>query len=185
MKYFRKDSPINNVIDTDSNLDLMSDLKIYISYKDVLNYSYGKMVQNINSKIERNFNRKLRIMKVDNGACNGCNYEISNINKNISEMDKINLDFTHDENKADIFLITGTASRNMDFLEYFNEKLFDKNKKIIAVGIEACEGAVFKDVNEISNSIDSMVFVDIYLSECPPNVKTIVYGIEMILDNYG
>ena len=60
------------------------------------------------------FGRSLHIREVDAGSCNGCEIEIVNLNSPIYDMERFGIHFVASPRHADMLLVTGPVTRNME-----------------------------------------------------------------------
>src|SRR5512137_2500997 len=64
--------------------------------------------------VMRRFRRSLAIREVDAGSCNGCELEIIAMNNPIYNCERFGLHFTASPRFADLLLVTGPVSVNME-----------------------------------------------------------------------
>lgn len=142
-----------------------------------------KELQNrLKTKINRMFGRSLQIREVDSGSCNGCDCEINALNNPFNDIERLGVHFVASPRHADMLLVTGTASRNMEqaLLKTYNAA--PDPRLVVAVGACACSGGIFRDNYAVSKGIDCLVPVGVYIPGCPPRPQAIIYGILKALD---
>ena len=79
--------------------------------------------------------------------------------------------------QADILLITGGVNAQA---EPIIKQIYDqmpRPKVVVAVGVCACTGGVFKDCYNIKGGADTVVPVDIYVPGCAARPQSIIDGI--------
>ena len=144
------------------------------------------IVDDLNNKLKEKiikvFGRSLQIREVDAGSCNGCDYEINALNNPFNDIERLGIHFVASPRHADMLLVTGTASRNMEQALMKTYTATPDPKLVVAVGACACSGGIFKDNYATSNGIDCLVPVDVYIPGCPPRPQAILYGILKALD---
>ncbi len=64
--------------------------------------------------IRGRFSRSLVIREVDAGSCNGCELEITAMNNPIYNCERFGISFTASPRFADMLLVTGPVSHNME-----------------------------------------------------------------------
>jgi len=64
--------------------------------------------------IEARFGRSLAIRQVDAGSCNGCELEIHALNNPYYDIARFGIHFVASPRHADVLLVTGPVSRNME-----------------------------------------------------------------------
>lgn len=131
----------------------------------------------VRKKIHKKFGRSLQIREVDSGSCNGCDYEINALNNPFNDLERFGIHFVASPRHADMLLVTGTASRNMENALIKTYNATPDPKLVVAVGACACSGGIFRDSYATRNGIDQVVPVDLYIPGCPPRPQALLYGI--------
>jgi len=144
--------------------------------------SYEAVCTDLKAKIQKMFGRSLQIREVDSGSCNGCDYEINALNNPVNDIERLGISFVASPRHADMLLVTGTATRNMQQALVKTYHAAPDPKLVVAVGACACSGGIFKDSYATNNGIDTIVPVDVYIPGCPPRPQAIIYGILKALD---
>jgi Ni,Fe-hydrogenase III small subunit/formate hydrogenlyase subunit 6/NADH:ubiquinone oxidoreductase subunit I len=155
---------------------------IVIDDEDVALQSYDILSGELKDKIEKMFGRSLQIREVDSGSCNGCDYEINALNNPFNDIERLGIHFVASPRHADMLLVTGTATRNMELALIKTYNATPDPKLIVAVGACACSGGIFKNSYATRNGIDCLIPVDVYIPGCPPRPQAIIYGILKALD---
>ena len=127
--------------------------------------------------IKKTFGRSLQIREVDSGSCNACDSEINALNNPFNDIERLGIKFVASPRHADMLLVTGAATRNMQLALAKTYNAAPDPKLVVAVGACACSGGIFRDTYATSNGIDSIVPVDVYIPGCPPRPQAILYGI--------
>jgi Ni,Fe-hydrogenase III small subunit/formate hydrogenlyase subunit 6/NADH:ubiquinone oxidoreductase subunit I len=146
------------------------------------NKSHETIGSELQAKISKLFGRSLQIREVDSGSCNGCDYEINALNNPFNDLERLGISFVASPRHADMLLVTGTATRNMQQALLKTYEATPDPKLVVAVGACACSGGIFRDTYATNNGIDSLVPVDVYIPGCPPRPQAIIYGILKALD---
>lgn len=136
----------------------------------------------LRDKIIKVFGRSLQIREVDAGSCNGCDYEINALNNPFNDIERLGIHFVASPRHADMLLVTGTASRNMEQALIKTYTATPDPKLVVAVGACACSGGIFRDNYAANKGIGCLVPVDVYIPGCPPRPQAILYGILKALD---
>jgi Ni,Fe-hydrogenase III small subunit/ferredoxin len=144
--------------------------------------SYEAICSELQVNIKKRFGRSLQIREVDAGSCNGCDYEINGLNNPFNDIERLGISFVASPRHADMLLVTGTATRNMQQALIKTYNATPDPKLVVAVGACACSGGIFKDLYATENGIDRLVPVDVYIPGCPPRPQAILYGILKALD---
>lgn len=138
---------------------------------------YETICVELDKRIGKTFGRSLNIREVDGGSCNGCDYEINALNNPFNDVERLGIHFVASPRHADMLLVTGTATRNMQLALIKTYNATPDPKLVVAVGACACSGGIFRDSYATSNGIDGIVPVDVYIPGCPPRPQAILYGI--------
>jgi len=144
--------------------------------------SYEELGNRVEKKIKALFGRSLQIREVDAGSCNGCDYEINALNNPFNDIERFGIHFVASPRHADMLLITGTATRNMELALLKTYEATPDPKLVVAVGACACSGGIFGDTYATLDGIGSLVPVDVWIPGCPPRPQAILYGILKAID---
>jgi Ni,Fe-hydrogenase III small subunit len=143
---------------------------------------YEQTGKELKEKISKILHRSLAIREIDAGSCNGCEVEITALNNAIYDIERFGVHFVASPRHADVLLVTGPASRNM---EIALRRTFDATpdpKIVVAVGACGCSGGIFGDTYATTGGIDKVVPVDVYIPGCPPTPQAILYGLLLAVD---
>lgn len=78
---------------------------------------------------------------------------------------------------ADVFLVTGSVNeQNKDVVKQIYEQM-PEPKVVVAVGICACSGGVFKQCYNIMGGVDTVIPVDVYVPGCAARPEAIIDGV--------
>ncbi len=155
---------------------------LIIDENNMTDASHEIICSQLEVNIKKIFGRSLYIREVDSGSCNGCDYEINGLNNPFNDIERLGISFVASPRHADMLLVTGTATRNMQLALAKTYNATPDPKLVVAVGACACSGGIFRDTYATSNGIDSIVPVDVYIPGCPPRPQAIIYGILKALD---
>jgi Ni,Fe-hydrogenase III small subunit len=138
--------------------------------------------QALEERIKRLFRRALAIREVDAGSCNGCELEITGLTSPVYDMERFGLHFVASPRHADMLLVTGPVTRNMEIPLRRTYEAVPSPKFVVAVGDCAKTCGVFKDSYAIVGPVDRVIPVDISIAGCPPEPTDILRGILQGLD---
>ena len=155
---------------------------IIIEERNIPDKSYEVICSELSLNIKKTFGRSLQIREVDSGSCNACDSEINALNNPFNDIERLGIKFVASPRHADMLLVTGAATRNMQLALAKTYNATPDPKLVVAVGACACSGGIFKDIYATSNGIDRIVPVDVYVPGCPPRPQAILYGILKALD---
>jgi len=150
---------------------------LVIEEQSIPDSDYEAICSELKTNIHKMFGRSLNIREVDAGSCNGCDYEINALNNPFNDIERLGIRFVASPRHADLLLVTGTGTRNMQLALAKTYNATPDPKLVVAVGACACSGGIFRDSYATCNGIDSIVPVDVYVPGCPPRPQAIMYGI--------
>ncbi len=139
--------------------------------------SYEQIGRELKEKIKKLFGRSLAIREIDAGSCNGCEIEITALNNPIYDIERFGICFVSSPRHADVLLVTGPASRNMQTALLRTYEATPSPKIVIAVGACACSGGIFGDSYATTGGIDNVIPVDVYIPGCPPRPEILIQGL--------
>jgi len=131
----------------------------------------------LESAIRRRFQRSLTIRQVDAGSCNGCELEIHAINNPIYNCERFGIHFTASPRFADLLLVTGPVTHNMEIALRRTYAATPTPKLVIAVGDCGCNGGIFGESYASLGGIDKVIPVDAVIPGCPPKPTALLQGI--------
>jgi len=143
----------------------------------VTDRSIEKIGVELEAVIRRRFRRSLTIRQVDAGSCNGCELEIHAINNPIYNVERFGIHFTASPRFADLLLVTGPVTHNMEIALRRTYDATPTPKLVIAVGDCGCNGGVFGESYASLGGIDKVIPVDAVIPGCPPTPTALLQGI--------
>ena len=124
-----------------------------------------------------NMKRSPWLLHYDGSSCNGCDIEVLACLTPVYDVERFGVVNTGDPMQADIFLITGGINtQNQAVVRQLYEQM-PKPKVVVAVGVCACTGGVFKDCYNILGGVDTTIPVDIYVPGCAARPQAIIDGV--------
>ncbi len=117
------------------------------------------------------------LLHYDGSSCNGCDIEVLACLTPIYDVERFGVINTGNPKHADIFLITGGINaQNEPVVKQIYEQM-PNPKVVVAVGICACNGGIFKDCYNILGGVDKVLPVDIYVPGCAARPEAIIDGV--------
>ena len=119
----------------------------------------------------------LTIREVDAGSCNGCELEINALGNPYYNLEGLGIRFVASPRHADMLLVTGPVSRNM---ETALRRTFDATpepKLVVAVGDCGADGGIFGESYASCGRVAKVIPVDEVDTGCPPAPIDILRGI--------
>lgn len=127
--------------------------------------------------VRKRFQRSLTIRQVDAGSCNGCELEIHALNNVYYNCEKYGIHFTASPRFADLLLVTGPVTHNMEIALKRTYNATPPPKIVVAVGDCGCNGGVFGEGYASLGGIDKVIPVDAVIPGCPPTPLTLLQGL--------
>src|SRR6188768_3173155 len=123
----------------------------------------------IQAQILRLLGRALVIRQVDAGSCNGCELEIHALENPYYNLEGLGMRFAASPRHADLLLVTGPVSRNMEEPLRIAYAAMPDPKLVVAVGDCGCNGGIFGEGYATVGGVDKVIPVDVAVPGCPPN----------------
>lgn len=121
-------------------------------------------------------------MHYDASSCNGCDIEVLACLTPVYDVERFGVINTGDPKQADIFLITGAVNdQNKEVVKQLYDQM-PEPKVVVAVGICACSGGIFRDCYNILGGVDKVIPVDVYVPGCAARPESIIDGVVKGLD---
>jgi Ni,Fe-hydrogenase III small subunit len=128
-------------------------------------------------EILRVFAGSLAIRHVDAGSCNGCELEIHMLNNAYYNLEGLGIKFVASPRHADLLLVTGPVSRNMEVALKRTYLAVPDPKLVVAVGDCGCSGGVFGESYASCGRVANVIPVDVAVPGCPPTPIALMQGI--------
>lgn len=141
-----------------------------------------QLLRQVDAKTKRLLGRALAIREVDAGSCNGCEIEITGLTSPVYDSERFGLHFVASPRHADLLLVTGPVTRNMEVPLRKTYEATPDPKVVVAVGDCAQTCGVFKGSYAVVGSVDQVIPVDVFVPGCPPEPAAILRGILVALD---
>lgn len=114
------------------------------------------------------------IIHYDASSCNGCDIEVLACLTPMYDLERFGIINTGNPKHADIFLVTGGVNeQNKAVIKNIYDQM-PEPKVVIALGICATSGGVFRECYNIIGGIDKVIPVDVYLPGCPVRPEQII-----------
>jgi ech hydrogenase subunit C len=121
------------------------------------------------------------ILHYDATSCNGCDIEVLASLTPMYDIERFGIINTGNPKHADIFVITGSVNeQNREVVRNLYEQI-PNPKVVVAVGICACSGGVFRECYNVAGGIDKIIPVDVYVPGCAARPESIIDGIVIAL----
>jgi len=123
------------------------------------------------------FAGSLSIRAVDAGSCNGCELEIHALNNPYYGIERFGVHFVASPRHADMLLVTGPVSRNMEAALRRTWEATPDPKLVIAMGECGTNGGEFGVSYASCGAVSNVIPVDAVVRGCPPAPLDLMRGI--------
>ncbi len=125
----------------------------------------------------RAFQRSPWILHYDASSCNGCDIEVVASLTPLYDLERLGVLNTGNPKHADIFLVTGAVNaQNVKVIQELYEQM-PEPRAVVAVGICATSGCVFRECYNVMGGVDTVLPVDVYVPGCAARPESIIDGI--------
>jgi Ni,Fe-hydrogenase III small subunit len=140
-----------------------------------------ELARQVQTKTQKLLGRAVAIREVDAGSCNGCEIEITGLTSPVYDLERFGLHFVASPRHADMLLVTGPVTRNMEVPLRKTYEATPAPKLVVAVGDCAKHCGVFKGSYAVIGSVADVIPVDAFVPGCPPEPAEILRGILVAL----
>ena len=108
------------------------------------------------------------LLHYDGSSCNGCDIEVLACTTPKYDIERFGI-------------IGGVNHQSEDVIRQIYTQM-PEPKVVVAVGICACTGGVFKDCYNIKGGVDTVIPVDVYVPGCAARPQAIIDGVVQALE---
>ena len=117
------------------------------------------------------------IVHYNASSCNGCDIEILAALTPVFDVERFGIVNTGNPKHADILLCTGSVNeRNKVPLKNVYD-MIPEPKVVVAIGICAATGGIFRECYNVSGGIDKIIPVDVWVPGCAARPESIIDGV--------
>ena len=128
------------------------------------------------------FKKSPWVIHYDASSCNGCDIEVLACLMPNFDVERFGIINTGNPKHADIFLITGSVNvQNEPVVKNIYAQM-PEPKVVVAIGICACSGGIFRECYNVKGGIDTVIPVDVYVPGCAARPEAIIDGVVRGLD---
>jgi len=136
------------------------------------------------ASIRRGVGRSLHVRHLDAGSCNGCDWEMNALLNPYHDVQRFGVDFVASPRHADVLLVTGTMTRNLEEAAVRTYEAMPEPRLVIAVGACAISGGVFAGSYAGRDGIGEVLPVDVFIPGCPPRPEALIQGLLLTMDRW-
>lgn len=141
------------------------------------NLTEAAPIEGLQKEMRSILGRALCIRQVDAGSCNGCELEIHALNNPYYNLDGLGIKFVASPRHADLLLVTGPVSVNMEEALKRTYEAVPDPKFVVAVGDCGVCGGIFGTSYASRGAVANVIPVDYTVPGCPPGPLEIMEGI--------
>ena len=117
------------------------------------------------------------IIHYDGSSCNGCDIEVLACLMPMYDVERFGIINTGNPKHADIFLVTGSVNeQNIPVVKQIYDQM-PEPKIVVAIGICAATGGVFRECYNVKGGVDTVIPVDVYVPGCAARPEAIIDGV--------
>ncbi len=139
------------------------------------------LMQPLNEKMRRLFGRSLKLRQVSAGGDSASEADLNVLGTVVFDMGRFGIQFVASPRHADGIVVTGPVTVNMKQALLQTYEAVPAPKLVIAVGANAISGGIFRGQPEISDGVEGILPVDLYIPGDPPHPLTILDGLLRLL----
>jgi len=141
----------------------------------------AELAASVERAARKRLGRSLSIREVDAGSCNGCELEIHALGNAFYDLERFGLRFVASPRHADVLLVTGPVTRNMQEALRRTYEATPDPKWVVAVGDCAADGGIFAGSYAVAGGVHEVVPVDLHIRGCPPSPLQLLKGLLALL----
>lgn len=121
--------------------------------------------------------KSLHIRHLDAGSCNACDFEMAALLNPVYDIQRLGFDFVASPRHADIVMVTGAVTRNMEQAVRLTYDAMPHPKIVIACGSCACNKGAVGEGYAVVGKVADILPVAIEIPGCPPKPKAILQAL--------
>jgi Ni,Fe-hydrogenase III small subunit/ferredoxin len=133
-------------------------------------------------RVKRRLRRSLHVRHLDAGGCNGCEWELNQLQGPTYDVQRFGVDFVASPRHADLLLVTGVVTRNLELALVRTLDAMPRPRLVVAVGACAISGGIFGTSYASAGGVDRVVEVNAYVAGCAPRPWAIIRGLWLALE---
>jgi len=155
------------------------DFEIATSKKEDLltNGDLPALAEHSKQHFKKLFGRSLQLRQVSAAGCNACEADLNVLATPFFDLARFGINFVASPRHSDGIVVTGPVSRNMKTALLTTYDAIPDPKVVIAVGSCTITGGPFLGSPEITEGLDTILPVDLFVPGCPPHPLTNLHAL--------
>jgi len=117
------------------------------------------------------------IIHYNGSSCNGCDIEVLACLTPMYDVERFGIVNTGNPKHADVLLMTGAVNeQSISVVKQIYDQM-PSPKVVVAVGICASSGGIFRDCYNVVGGVDKVIPVDVYVPGCAARPEAIIDGV--------
>ena len=141
----------------------------------------AELASRLNEATRSRLGRSLSIRELDAGSCNGCELEINALSNAFYDLERFGLRFVASPRHADVLLITGPVTRNMQEALRKTYEAMPRPNWVVAAGDCAVDGGCFAGSYAVVGGASQVIPVDLVVPGCPPSPASILRSLALLM----
>jgi len=160
-------------------ISFTQDFEIAVSEKEhlITDGSLPDLAAHARQHFKKLFGRSLQLRQVSAAGCNACEADLNVLATPFFDLARFGINFVASPRHADGIVVTGPISRNMKTALLQTYAAVPYPKVVIAVGSCTLTGGPFRGSPEITEGLDSLLPVDLFIPGCPPHPLTNLHAL--------
>jgi Ni,Fe-hydrogenase III small subunit/ferredoxin-like protein FixX len=135
------------------------------------------LAEHFRQHFKKLFGRSLQLRQVSAAGCNACEADLNVLATPFFDLARFGINFVASPRHADGIVVTGPISRNMQTALLQTLEATPEPRVVVAVGSCALSGGPFRGSPEVSQGLDSLLPVDLFIPGCPPHPMTNLHAL--------
>jgi len=155
------------------------DFEISVAEKEHLltDGSLESLADHSRQHFKKLFGRSLQLRQVSAAGCNACEADLNVLATPFFDLARFGINFVASPRHSDAIVVTGPISRNMKTALLQTYEAVPEPRAVIAVGSCTLTGGPFRGSPEITEGLDKLLPVDLFIPGCPPHPLTNLHAL--------
>ncbi len=136
-----------------------------------------KLAEHSKKHFKKLFGRSLQLRQVSAAGCNSCEADLNVLATPFFDLARFGINFVASPRHADGIVVTGPISRNMKTALLDTYEAVAAPKVVIAVGSCTISGGPFLGSPEITEGLEELLPVDLFIPGCPSHPMTNLHAL--------